>query len=132
MNMADKISFDLVCPERLLLSDNAEMVDLPGTDGDMGVMAGHMPLITTLRPGFIKVAGGESGEIRFFVMSGFAEITADKCTVLADEALPADEVDETKRQELVNKLETELADAATDSARAKLQFQLEGLKLLKV
>ena len=67
--MTDKISFDLVSPERLLLSTVAEMVTIPGTEGEMGVMAGHMPLISTLRPGIITVSDGDQ---RFYVMGGFA------------------------------------------------------------
>ena len=85
--MADKIAFDLVSPEQMLLATAAEMVTIPGADGDMGVMAGHMPLISTLRPGVISVSGGE-GEGGFYVAGGFAEITGAKCIVLADEAVP--------------------------------------------
>lgn len=88
--MTDKITFDLVSPEKLLLSTTADMVTIPGADGDMGVMAGHMSLISTLRPGVITVSGSDD-EGRFYVSGGFAEVTAEKVTVLAQEALTEEE-----------------------------------------
>jgi F-type H+-transporting ATPase subunit epsilon len=97
--MAEKIAFDLVSPERLLLSTEADMVTLPGSEGDMGVMAGHMPLVSTLRPGIVSIAGGE-GDDRFYVAGGFAEVTAEKVTILAEEAMPADEMDAGQLAEL--------------------------------
>lgn len=126
--MADKISFDLVSPEQLLLSEDAVMVTIPGSEGDMGVMAGHAPVITTLRPGAIKVSGGPKGEATYFVAGGFAEINASKITVLAEEAI------------LLNKLDVEArlsaaaeAAAAARSAedRAKAQQLVDFLSALK-
>ena len=93
--MTDKIIFDLVSPEKLLLSTTAEMVTIPGTDGDMGVMAGHMPLISTLRPGIVTVSGSDD-DSRFYVTGGFAEVTAEKVTVLAQEALTEEEAGQDK------------------------------------
>jgi F-type H+-transporting ATPase subunit epsilon len=82
--MTDKISFDLVSPEQLLLSEDADMVTIPGSEGEMGVMAGHEAVITTLRPGFITVTGAKDNP-RFIVFGGFAEVTQTKVTVLAAE-----------------------------------------------
>jgi F-type H+-transporting ATPase subunit epsilon len=76
--MTDKISFDLVSPERLLLSEQADMVTVPGSDGYFGVLAGHMPLISTLRPGMIDVKGGDKGDAKYFILGGFAEVTTRK------------------------------------------------------
>lgn len=90
--MADKISFDLVSPEQLLLSEEADMVTIPGSEGDMGVMAGHTPVITVLRPGVITVSGGKDAQ-RFYVLGGFAEVTQTKLTVLAEEAIAANDLD---------------------------------------
>lgn len=131
--MAEKISFDLVSPERLLLSEEAEMVGIPGTEGDMGVMSGHMPLITTLRPGVIDVSGGATkGDLRFYVTGGFAEVTASKLTVLAEVAIPVSELDAAALGALVQKTEQELADSKTDLEHGKKQSQLECLKQLNV
>jgi len=89
--MADTVQFDLVSPERRLASVAAREVQIPGADGDMTAMAGHAPTITTLRPGILRVvhAGGTD---EYLVSGGFAEIAATSVSVLAEEALPRDEV----------------------------------------
>ena len=91
--MADRVQFELVTPERLLLSEMVEMVVVPGTEGNFGVLPGHAPLISSIRPGMIDVYEGETITRRIFVVSGIAEVTAERCTVLADEALPPEELD---------------------------------------
>jgi len=85
--MPDTIAFDLVSPERLLLSTEADMVTVPGTDGYMGVMAGHMSLISTLRAGMIDVLK-DGKDTKYFIRGGFAEVNPEKITVLAEEAIP--------------------------------------------
>src|SRR5580698_8359889 len=90
--MPAKILFDLVSPERLLLSRPVDMVTVPGTEGYMGVMAGHASLVSTLRAGMIDVRNDGKDE-RYFIRGGFAEINAAKITVLADEAIPMTELD---------------------------------------
>lgn len=113
--MADaKISFDLVSPERLLLSEDAEMVTIPGSEGEMGVMAGHESLISTLKPGIIDVKIEHGRHDRFFVTGGFAEVTATKLTVLAEEAIPVAHLDETTLRERIIDAEEDIATAKTD------------------
>lgn len=90
--MADTMQFDLVAPERRLASGKATAVRLPGADGDMTAMPDHAPTITSLRPGLLSVDMDDGGTQDFAVTGGFAEITADGTTVLAEEALPKDEV----------------------------------------
>ena len=91
--MADRVQFELVTPERLLLSEMVEMVVVPGTEGNFGVLPGHAPLISSIRPGTIDVYEGQRVTRRIFVVSGIADVTPERCTVLADEALPPDELD---------------------------------------
>jgi len=91
--MADPISFELVSPEKLLLSEDVEMVVVPGAEGDFGVLIGHAPLISALRPGVINTYAGTNVEKRIFVAGGFAEVTGERCTVLAEEAIPVEELD---------------------------------------
>jgi F-type H+-transporting ATPase subunit epsilon len=91
--MADRVQFELVTPERLLLSEMVEMVVVPGTEGNFGVLPGHAPLISSIRPGTIDVYEGQTISRRIFVVSGIAEVTPERCTVLADEALPPEELD---------------------------------------
>jgi F-type H+-transporting ATPase subunit epsilon len=91
--MAERVQFELVTPERLLLSEMVEMVVVPGTEGNFGVLPGHAPLISSIRPGTIDVYEGQTVTRRIFVVSGIAEVTPERCTVLADEAVPPDELD---------------------------------------
>ena len=91
--MAERLLFELVSPERLLLSQEVDMVVVPGSEGNFGVLKGHALLISTLRPGVIDVYEGQVVTERIFVAGGFAEATPERCTVLADEALPPDELD---------------------------------------
>ena len=84
--MADTMQFDLVSPERRLASMQVRAVQIPGTEGDLTAMPGHMPLITTLRPGILTVTSDE-GEQQFVVTGGFAEVGTE-LTVLAENAVP--------------------------------------------
>src|SRR6202051_1838978 len=102
--MAEKIHFDLVSPERVLLSEDVDMVTLPGAEGYFGVLAGHAPVISSLRPGGIEVAGVTTANLRLFVRGGFAEVDAKKIIVLAEEAIPMADFD-------VAALDRRLADA---------------------
>ncbi|MEL6410753.1 MAG: F0F1 ATP synthase subunit epsilon [Pseudomonadota bacterium] len=89
--MADTVQFDLVSPERLLASIEATQVQIPGADGDMTAMPDHAPLITTLRPGVLRVSGTD-GDKEYVVTGGFAEINASSISVLAENAVPRDEM----------------------------------------
>ena len=93
------ISFELASPEKLLFSAEVEMVVVPGVEGDFGVLPQHAPLISTVRPGVIDIY--EAGKItrRIFVAGGFAEVTAERCTVLAEEAVALDEIDRAGAEE---------------------------------
>ena len=129
--MTDKISFDLVSPERLLLSEDAEMVTIPGSEGEMGVMAGHMPLVSTLKAGIIDVKGAADGTQRFFVSGGFAEITPAKITVLAEEALPLAALDAAAIDERIVDAEEDIALAQTDVEMTRATEALDHLKRLR-
>src|SRR5262247_1841629 len=87
------VQFELVTPERLIVSREVEMVVVPGSEGNFGVLPGHAPLISTIRPGTVDIYEGQAITRRIFVVSGIAEVTPDLCTVLADEALRSEELD---------------------------------------
>ena len=91
--MADRIPFELVTPERLIVSREVEMVVVPGTEGNFGVLPGHAPLISTIRPGTVDIYEGRIITERIFVVGGIAEVTPERCTVLADEAMAPDLLD---------------------------------------
>jgi F-type H+-transporting ATPase subunit epsilon len=129
--MADKISFDLVSPERLLLSDNVEMVTVPGREGDFGVLAGHSPVISSLRPGVIEVKGGDQGDTRYFVLGGFAEVTPAKLTVLAEDVCPMAEVDAAQLDQRIKHAEEDILHAKSEADRAKAVESLDHLKILR-
>ena len=129
--MADKIAFDLVSPERLLLSDAAEMVTVPGMEGYMGVMAGHAPVISTLRPGTISVQGATEGDIRYFVRGGFTEITGQKITVLAEEAIPLADVNAAILDERIRDAEEDVVAAKSDTDKARAIETLDDLKQVR-
>src|SRR5882724_1779331 len=118
--MAEKIHFDLVSPERLLLSDDVEMVTLPGAEGYFGVLAGHAPVISTLRPGIIEVKGGETADLRLFVRGGFAEVDARKVIVLAEEAIPMADFDLAALDQRIHDTEEDLVAAKTDAERTRV------------
>ena len=129
--MADMIPFDLVSPERLLLSAEAEMVTLPGAAGYFGVLAGHAPVISTLKPGVIEVKGGEAGGTRYFVSAGFAEVTANRLTVLAEDAIAVNTVDAATLDQKIADAEEDILQAKTDAARTKAVAALDALKQLR-
>ena len=122
--MADKVEFELVSPERLLLSRTVDMVVVPGADGDFGVLRGHAPLISTLRLGVIDVhdAGGVSE--RIFVAGGFAEVTAERCTVLAEQAVPVADLDRAGIEGEIKSLRDSLAVADGDAERGALAARI--------
>ena len=97
--MADNLTFELVSPEKLLLSGEAEMVTIPGTEGDMGVLVNHSPVMTSLRTGLIKAKMLDGSEQSFFVRGGFADITTSSVTVLAEFSVPESEMTDEMRAE---------------------------------
>jgi len=122
--------FDLVSPEKLLFAGDVDQVDLPGSEGDMGVLAGHAPLVTALRPGIIVVFR-DGGDLRVVVNGGFAEVGPAGLTVLADMAVPVDEFDFAALTGEIKDTEEDLADATDGWQRDKLATRLEQLKALQ-
>ena len=116
--MADKLQFELVSPERLILSEPVDMVVVPGSEGNFGVLAGHSLLISTVRPGVIDVYEGTTITERIFVAGGFAEVTADRCTVLADEAVEVKELDALAVEANIRMLEGNEANLKDQANRA--------------
>jgi F-type H+-transporting ATPase subunit epsilon len=122
--------FDLVSPEKLLFAGDVGQVDLPGSEGDLGVLAGHAPLVTALRPGIIVVYR-EGGDLRVVVNGGFAEVGPAGLTVLADMAVPVEEFDRTVLASEIKDTEEDAADATDSWQRDKLARRLDQLKALQ-
>jgi F-type H+-transporting ATPase subunit epsilon len=122
--MADQVQFELVAPERLLVSRPVEMVVVPGVEGDFGVLPGHAPLISEVRPGVIAVFEEGKVEERIFVAGGFAEVTAERCTVLAEQALPIAEIDRSTAESELKDAREDLVDAKTDHDRQVAEAEI--------
>ena len=129
--MADKLHFDLVSPERLLLSEGVDMVTVPGKEGDFGVLAGHAPVMTTLRPGVINVDDAGKTQQRIFVRGGFAEVTPKGLTILAENAIPLEELDAAMLDQEIQNAQEDVTDAKTDETRQSAQEKLDHLKQLR-
>lgn len=129
--MAATIHFDLVSPERLLLSEDVEMVTLPGTEGYFGVLAGHAPVLSALKPGVIEVRSGASPPVKLFVRGGFAEVDGSRVVVLAEEAVPLADFDVAALDQRIRDTEEDLVAAKTDGERSRAAEQLDHLRQLR-
>jgi F-type H+-transporting ATPase subunit epsilon len=106
------LTLEIVSPERLLFSDVADMAEIPAAEGDIGVLPGHAPMIVALRGGVIRVHRGGAVTRRLFVAGGFAEVTAERCTVLADEATPVEDLSADAARSRIAEAEAAYAEAA--------------------
>lgn len=130
-NMAEKLQFDLVTPERLFMSDQVDMVTVPGAEGDFGVLKDHAPFMSAIRRGVIDVTRDGVISDRIFVQGGFAEVTPAGLTVLAEQALPLDEVEPTALDQDIRNLEEDLAAASSEEERARIAEELANLRFLR-
>ncbi|URK86866.1 F0F1 ATP synthase subunit epsilon [Rhizobium sp. RCAM05350] len=128
--MAD-FNFELVSPERLLLSERVSEVVIPATEGEMTVMANHAPTMTTIRPGIVTVKAIDGKVTRYVVFGGFADILPTGCTLLAESAVPADEIDRVAIDKRIEAAKAELQDGAhSDEHRTRVETFLTELTQL--
>ena len=133
------VNLEIVSPEKLLLSRDVDMVVIPASEGDMGVLEGHAPMMVMLRGGVVSLYEGDRATESLFVAGGFAEITPERCTVLAGEAMPVNDLERSEAEKRLrdaeeamsqvdgnNPVEEELALERVHSARAMLEA-LDGL-----
>jgi F-type H+-transporting ATPase subunit epsilon len=132
--MPDRVQFELVTPEQLVISEPVEMVVVPGTEGNFGVLPGHSLLISTVRPGVIQVYAGGAVVQSIFVVGGIAEVTPERCTVLADEAVASDALDRGRIEGELAAIEGNLpslreqVSRASGTDRERLLAELHGLE----
>ncbi len=122
--MADKVEFELVSPERLLVSQGVDMVVVPGEDGDFGVLPGHALFLSGVRPGVIEIYDGDKISDRIFVAGGFAEVTGERCTVLAEEAVNLAEVERTTVEARIRDNEQAISIANPDEDVSSYRIDL--------
>jgi F-type H+-transporting ATPase subunit epsilon len=124
------LHFEFVSPERVLFSGDVDQVDLPGSEGDMGILPLHAPLVTTLRPGIVTIFHDGKRE-PVVVVGGLAEVSPAGLTILADSAEPRENFDMTMLASQIKDAEEDVADAKDDAERDKLGRHLEQLKSLQ-
>ncbi|MGB6539189.1 MAG: F0F1 ATP synthase subunit epsilon [Xanthobacteraceae bacterium] len=125
-----QLHFEFVSPERVLFSGDVDQVDLPGAEGDMGILAGHAPLVTALRPGIVTIFSNNTRE-PVIVVGGFAEVSPSGLTILADRAMPRENFDAALLAAEIKDAEEDVADAADDAQRDTLAHRLEQLRSLQ-
>ncbi len=129
--MAETFTFELVSPERLLISEDVESVVVPGSEGDFQVLANHAPVLSTLRAGLLDVVLPDGKERRIFVRGGFAEAGPESLTVLAQTAIDSADLDKAALAQEIQNAEEDVADAKDDQTRDKAQDKLDQLKLIR-
>jgi F-type H+-transporting ATPase subunit epsilon len=122
--------FELASPTRLVFSGEVEQVDVPGAEGDFGVLAGHAPLIAALRPGILTIRES-GGAKRLFVRDGFAEVNSSGLTVLAEFATPVEDLDPGEIQKEIETAEARLTEAKEGPARDKAAERIDQLKQVR-
>lgn len=126
--MAAAFQFELVSPERLLVSEEVTQVVVPGSEGEFGVMAGHAPFVATLRPGFLKVSRTGGDELDFFVRGGFAEVGTNGLTVLAERAIKSEELHAEEIAKQIRDAEEDVKDASDEAVRDRALQTLQQLR----
>ena len=128
--MADTFKFELITPERMLFSENAAQVLVPGFEGEFTVLPGHAPVISALRPGVIDAALADARKVRVFVKGGLAEVDHDRVTVLAERAIPVEAMDAATVAAELESAEAELAAANDDTARLAASAAVDRLRAM--
>jgi len=129
--MAGTFKFELVTPERMVISQDATQVVVPGVEGEFTVLPAHAPVISALRPGVVDATLGDGRKVRAFVKGGFAEVDADRLTILAESALDIEAMGAAGLAEELRAAEQEFASATTDAARLAASSAVAQLQALQ-
>ena len=129
--MAETFRFELVSPERLLVSEDIASVTAPGAEGEFTVLPRHAPFMTTLKPGVLTVRVDKGPERRIVVFGGFAEVNPDGCIILAEQAVPVETLDPDAVAREIRDTEEDVADAETEDTRFRAQTRLDQLRALQ-
>ena len=129
--MAEAFQFELVSPERLLVSEKVESVVIPGAEGEMTVLANHAPVMTTIKPGVVTVKSGTGEVERYVVFGGFADILPSGCTLLAESATAVRDINRDDLSRRIQDAREDAADAKGDEAKASAEAYLNHLVTLE-
>ncbi len=123
--MSNVIQFELVSPEEKLVSESVYMVEIPGDEGRFGVMKGHCSLLSSLKPGVVRLYKEQGGEAReIFIAGGFADVTAESCTVLAEEAIPVKDLSKESLEQLLSDLNEDIGLAEEKADKNHIQNKI--------
>jgi F-type H+-transporting ATPase subunit epsilon len=125
------LHFELVSPAKLLFSGEVASVQLPGTDGDMTILPGHAPVLSTLRPGVVVIEKDSGPAEKMYVRGGFAEVNAQGLTLLAETAIPLADLKPDVLAQQIKNAEEDVADAGDDEKKRKAAEALDHLKQLQ-
>ena len=134
-NNAENFDFELVSPERKLMSEKAWQVTIPGWEGDFGVRAGHSSLVSSIRPGVVEIVTQQGAEpSKIFIAGGFADVTASNCTVLAEEATMVGDLDQGEIEKEIAGLESLISSSKDEIeiSRSTKQLALAKAKLTAI
>ena len=129
--MANAFNFELVSPERLLFAEQVTAVVVPGSDGCFTVMANHAPLMSTIRPGVVEATLASGGTKKIFVRGGFVDVAGSSFTLLAEQAMPVEELNADAIAAQIKDAEDDVTDARSDAKREAATLKLNQLKELK-
>lgn len=129
--MSDTLHYEIVSPERLLKDAEAAMIVVPGADGDFGVLPGHAPMMSTIRPGVVAVYASEgAAPEKLFVKGGLAQVSPKGLTILAEETISLDGVDTAELARKIADTREDIADAKDELAKAHLEKELDWMLAL--
>ncbi len=126
-----KFRFQLVSPEKMVMTGEVEQVVVPGAEGDFTVLPNHAPVLASLRPGILDITIAKGEERRIFVRGGFAQVTPESLTVLAQRTINVEDLDFGRLEEEIRDAEDDLQDAGDDETRRKAQDTLDRLKVIQ-
>lgn len=127
---ADKVHFELVTPAKLLVAEDADMVVVPGGDGDFGVLPGHAPLLSSVRAGVVHLHDGDAIVERIFVSGGIAEVTAERCTLLAEEAMRVADIAPDEAEQRLEAARQRLAEVEDEKGRNQAEHDVNAAEVM--
>jgi F-type H+-transporting ATPase subunit epsilon len=130
--MTQTIKFDLVSPEQKIMSDDVTMAIIPGTEGDFGVLANHMPLVATIGTGVVEIYRENMNDVtdKIFIAGGVADVTGDQCTVLAEQAINVNDIDVTDIDRQITEIESDLSSITDEADQSRFHKKLDILRAM--
>jgi F-type H+-transporting ATPase subunit epsilon len=128
--MTQTLQFDLVSPERKIMSEGVTMAVIPGTEGDFGVLAHHTPMVANVRTGVVEIYRDNMNDVseRIFIAGGVADVTGNQCTVLAEQAINVNDIDKADIDRQITEIESDLASIANDIDKTRFHKKLDILR----